>query len=540
MPVSGCGMNLLDWTIICIYLGGMILLSIYLGRGQKGQADYYVGGRALPWWATGLSTMATQTSAISFISVPAFVALREGGGLTWLQYELAVPIAIIFTMIFLIPFFRRMELISVYEYLERRFGPGTRTLLAGIFLLSRGLASGVGVYASAIVLAVCLQTELWMMILVIGIVTLIYDTIGGMKAVVYSDVVQMAILGGGIVLCTAYALKAAGGLNTVLAAHDPARFNVFDFSTGLGDGGRFPLWGFLIGGFFLYVSYYGCDQSQVQRELSAPSATHTRLSLIFNGFARMPLTLGYVFLGLTAGAVFIMRPEAMALIPEGNPDFMVPTFVLAYMPHGIKALIFAAILAASMSSLDSSLNSLSASTMRDFIDRYIPTKDLDHHLLFSKLTTVAWGILIIIFAFLLGGEDTVVERINKVGSAFYGPILAAFVTGVTIRRVHGRDMVIGIFAGVGINLLLWLGFKEIFWMWWNLTGCVLAILAALLVSLLGHEKTTDAASDHVLLLWDTDIWQEERRWIPAYGCLVVFFVGMVVLFAFLPALLTQR
>ena len=179
-------MNLLDWSIVCLYLAGMILFSVYLSRGQKEQADYYVGGRALPWWAVGLSTMATQTSAISFISVPAFVALREGGGLTWLQYEFAVPLAIIFVMICLIPFFRRLRLISVYEYLEMRYGPGTRSLLAGVFLLSRGLATGVAVYASAIVLAVCMGTDLWLMILLIGVVTLIYDAIGGMKAVVYN------------------------------------------------------------------------------------------------------------------------------------------------------------------------------------------------------------------------------------------------------------------------------------------------------------------------------------------------------------------
>jgi len=530
-------MNLLDWTIICVYLGCMILLSVYLGRGQKDEADYYVGGRSLPWWATGISTMATQTSAISFISVPAFVALREGGGLTWLQYELAVPLAIIFTMIFLIPFFRRLELISVYEYLEQRYGPGTRSLLAGVFLLSRGLASGVGVYASAIVLTVCLQAELWMMILVIGIVTLIYDAIGGMKAVVYSDVIQMAILAGGIILCTGYALTEVGGWDMALAAHDPERFRAFDFSTGLGDGGRFPLWGFLVGGFFLYVSYYGCDQSQVQRELMAPSAAHTKLSLMFNGFARMPLTLGYVFMGLAVGAVFVMQPEAMAMIPDGNPDFMVPTFVLVYMPHGIKALIFAAVLAASMSSLDSALNSLSASTMRDFIERYMPPTDLRRHLFLGKLTTVAWGVLIIFFAFFLGGEETVVERINKVGSAFYGPILAAFVTGVMIRRVQGRAMVIGILAGVGINLVLWLGFKDVFWMWWNFTGCAVAVLVAVLVSLVKPQKLPDSGSGQ-LLIWDTDVWKEERRWLPVYCSLVVFFAGLVVLCAFLPSLLT--
>ncbi|MEL6612989.1 MAG: sodium:proline symporter, partial [Bacteroidota bacterium] len=127
-------MTPLDWTIIVAYLAGMIALSMYLGRGQASEDDYFVGGRSLKWWAVGLSVMATQTSAISFISVPAFVALREGGGLTWLQYELAVPLAMIAAMV-LLSFFRKLELISIYAYLEQRFGPSVRTLLSAVFLL---------------------------------------------------------------------------------------------------------------------------------------------------------------------------------------------------------------------------------------------------------------------------------------------------------------------------------------------------------------------------------------------------------------------
>jgi SSS family solute:Na+ symporter len=295
----------------------------------------------------------------------------------------------------------------------------------------------------------------------------------------------------------------------------------------------------LIGGFFLYSSYYGCDQSQVQRELSAPSVEHTKFSLMFNGFARMPLTLGYVFMGLAVGAVFVTNPEILALIPEGNPDYMVPTFVLTHMPHGIKALIFAAILAAAMSSLDSALNSLSASTMRDFIERYMDPINPKHYLILGKLTTVAWGVMIIGFAFLLGGEDTVIERINKVGSAFYGPILAAFVTGVSIRRVQGSAIVTGVLAGVGINVVLWLGFEGVFWMWWNLTGCVVAVLVAVGLSFMKPKKASDPAFNPPVL-WDTDVWDKERQWVPVYCSLILFFIGLLVLCACLPGMLTPK
>ena len=226
-------MNSLDWFIIVIYLCAMIGMSIYLGRGQSNEEDYFVGGRKLSWWSVGISTMATQTSAISFISIPAFVALKEGGGLTWLQYELAVPLAIILVMAFLIPFFRKLKLVSVYEYLEWRFDSSVRYLVSGVFLISRGLATGVGVYASGIVLAVCLGIPLWLTILIIGVVTVIYDTIGGITAVVYSDVIQMVVLISGIVVCIVYAADIVGGLNNVWTSFPESRRIAIDPSTGL-------------------------------------------------------------------------------------------------------------------------------------------------------------------------------------------------------------------------------------------------------------------------------------------------------------------
>lgn len=532
-------MNGLDWTVIAVYMAGMILLSVVLGRGQENQEDYYVGGRDLPWWAVGVSTMATQSSSVSFISVPAFVALVDGGGLTWLQNELAVPLAMIFIMIFLLPLFRQLELISVYEYLERRFGPHTRSLLAGVFLFSRGLGTGVGVYASAIPISIALGVDLQLTIVAIGIITLIYDTIGGMKAVVYSDVVQMVILIAGIGLCIGYALSLSGGWGPALAVHDARRYVALAWQTGFFDGSKYPFWGFLVGGFFLYASYYGADQSQAQRELSTPSLAHTKYSLIFNGFARLPLTVAYLAMGLAVGAVFLQRPEARAWITlDGvlKPDYMVPAFVLHYLPHGVIALIFSAILAASMSSLDSALNSLSAATMQDFIERYAPTwvDRPKKQLWVGRGTTVAWGLTVIAFALLLGGAESVVVLINKIGSAFYGPILAAFVAGVMLRRISGTAMIMGIVAGVGVNIWLWLHFGDaLFWMWWNASGCFVAMGVAWLASFVWPQRHSLEGSG--LIVWDTALWRDEGRWVPAYGLLVLYFGGMLLLLSRLPS-----
>lgn len=524
-------MTVLDWFVVAVYMLGMIGLSVYLGRNQVDEADYYVGGRNLPWWAVGISTMATQSSAISFISIPAFVALREGGGLTWLQYELAVPLAMIAVMVLLIPFFRKLELISVYEYLELRFEPRVRTLMSAVFLISRGLGTGVGIYATAIVLTVCLQIPVWSTILLIGIVTLIYDTIGGMTAVVYSDVIQLIILLFGIGLCIYFSAELAGGMGPMFAAMSPERWAAIDFATGIGSASPSPFWGFLIGGFFLYVSYYGVDQSQVQRELSAPTLTDTKRSLVFNGLARFPLTALYLLLGIAAGGAYYSSAELRAAIPADQPDYLIPVLILQTFPPGIRAIVLAAVLAAAMSSLDSSLNSLSAATMRDFVERYRkPTGK--QAIIYSKVTTVIWGAVITGFAFLVGGiSETVIEAINKIGSAFYGPILAAFLVGVLSKRANGIGVIAGLIAGVTFNIVLWLAVPTIFFMWWNAFGLIVAVVVTLFASRFGPPPAAEQLQAYTLL--GSGALKEERAWLKTYAGLAFYFVFIVaVLIAF--------
>ncbi len=519
-------MNIVDWCIITFYLLGMIGLSVYIGRKQTNQADYYVGGRSLPWWAVGISTMATQSSAISFISIPAFVALKPGGGMAWLQFETALPLALIVVMVFLIPFFRKLELVSVYEYLELRFSPSARYFLSGVFLISRGLATGVGVYAAAIVLSVCLGIPLWLTIVIIGVVTIIYDTIGGMAAVVYSDVIQMGVLICGLGFCIFYAVNSVGGFLPILESFPVERWKTINHATGLGDGSSSPFWGLLVGGFFLYIAYYGTDQSQVQRELSAPSVNETKRSLFFNGFARFPLTLLYMLLGLAVGAVYLRSTELRNAVPHDHLDYLVPQFIIHNLPTGVRAVLFAAILSAAMSSLDSALNSLSASTMRDFVERgrQIPEKRL---FFLSKLSTVIWGIVITGFAFVVGNiSGTVIESINKIGSAFYGPILASFLVGVLSKRATSAGVLFGVPAGVGCNIFFWICMPEVYWMWWNLFGLVVSIIVVFIVSLFTTKPGAEKTDRYTLA--SSGMFKQEREWRGMYYMLFSYFIFILI------------
>ena len=478
-------MSTLDWFVIVGYLAVTLGLSAWLARAQRTPADYYVGGRTLPWWALALSILATQSSANSFLGIPAFVALVPGGGLTWLQYELMLPLAMVLIMLVLVPVLRGLALISVYEYLERRFDRTTRQVLSAVFLLSRGLATGVAVYAAAVVVQVCTGLPLAWCIVGVGGMTVVYDTMGGMRAVVWTDVVQMAVLLAGIVVCIAYAWQLAGGGTAILAAHDPARLAAVEWAHGVGDGARAPLWGFVVGGLVLYVAYYGVDQSQVQRQLAARDVKGAQQALLLNGLARFPLTLLYCGLGLAVGAVYLASEPLRAAVPAGRLDYLMPRFIELHLPAGVRGLLVAAILAAAMSSLDSALNSLSASTLRDFVEPCLGTQAThSRRLLASRLVTLGWGVAIVGFGLVVGDlASSVVEGINRIGALFYGPLLAAFGCGILDRRARGPGVLAGVAAGLALNALLAWGLgPALFWMWWNVTGLVAAVVVTLLVS----------------------------------------------------------
>jgi SSS family transporter len=506
-------MSALDLAVVAAYLAGTLLLSAWLSGSNATPDDYYVGGRDMPWWALALSTMATQSSANSFIGIPAFVALVPGGGLTWLQYELAVPLAILIVMRVFVPVFRGLGLVSIYEYLQIRFDRPTRLLLSGVFLVSRALATGVAVYAAAVVVEVCTGLPLAWSVGLMGGITVVYDTLGGMRAVVWTDVLQMAVLLLGIVMCGVYGWSAAGGWDGLVTHLDPARVPAIEWAHGIGDGARAPLWGFVVGGLVLYVAYYGVDQSQVQRQLSASSVQDAQRLLAANALARFPLTLLYAGMGLLMAAVYARHAALREAIPADRLDFLVPRFIQLTLPSGIRGLIVAAILAAAMSSLDSALNSLSAATMRDFIGSRLAAR---RPLLTARLTTLAWGVVITAVGLQAGHfASNVIEGINRVGALFYGPLLAAFASGILDRRATGGAVRLGVAAGLGLNLLLMLVFgTALFWMWWNVAGVLVAFATCWAWSRQGASRRPDAArTAHAAALRD----QVAAPWVAARG-----------------------
>lgn len=476
-------MNVLDYAIIVLYIGGFLYLG-YRFKNQADKNDYYLGGRSFGWFPLAMSTAATQLSAVSFISAPAFVGLKEGGGMIWLTYEFAVPLAMIFLMVVLVPTFYKSGIVSVYEFLERRFGSSTRILLSIVFQISRAFGTGVMIYTVAIILESVMDIPMWQSIVIIGIVTMIYSYQGGMKAVVYGDMIQMIILFIGIIICFGFGLHHLGGWGEFIDKVDTERITAVDFSSLGFNGDEFGFWPMLIGGFFLYVSYYGTDQSQVQRLLSANSSKTMKQTLLCNGLMRFPITFAYCIMGLVLGTLVLSESDFMSQIPADQPDRMIPIFIRDFLPNGVVGLLIVAIFSAAMSSLSSAINSLSAASVEDLFAR---GKDLGEksYMKLSHITALFWGVVCVVIAFFVGDiADTVIEAINKVGSVSFGPILATFVSAILVKKINTKGANIGLLAGVGVNVYLWLFVPDIFWFWWNAIGAIVAFSVAYLTSLI--------------------------------------------------------
>jgi SSS family transporter len=521
--------NGLDWFIVGAYMAAMVGMALWVGRGQREDTDYYLGGYRLSYWSIALSTMATQCSTNSLLGAPAFVIAV--GGLLWLQYELALPLAMIAVMHLLLPLFRSCRLVSVYEYLERRFGRGTRVMLSVLFQLLRAFSTGVTVYGIALVIQVLTGMPFWGAVLLLGSVTVLYDFLGGMRAVVYSDVVQMAVLYAGIAVCLLFAVRAVGGWAAVAEAFPAAQRRTLDLAgTGLRHGETFAFWPMLLGGLFLYMGYYGCDQTQVQRELSARSVRETNLSLFVNGLLRFPLVVTYCAVGVAIGAYAAQNPGFLDLLrPEPgaapNVNLAVPVFCVNRLPHGVIGLIMVSLFAAAMSSLDSTINSLSAATVRDLL---APSGRLRGRAAWwlPRLTTVFWGVVCVGFAFTVGGiAPSIIESINKIASLANGPILGTFLLGTLTVRASNRGAMAGIAAGFAANLLTAALLPGVSWLWWNVIGC--AVTMGL------PACRAPAPPDPALVLTRETRRRlgQDRRWYPYYAVLAGWFACIVTVLA---------
>jgi solute:Na+ symporter, SSS family len=550
----------LDWLVLVGTLAVIVGYGTWRSRGPRDADSYVRGDGTLRWPTIGLSIMATQASAITFISTP---AQGFADGMRFVQFYFGLPLAMIVISAVFVPVYYRLRVRTAYEYLEHRFDVRVRILGGALFLIGRGFATGITLYAPSIVLSQILGWPLQPTIWAIGLLVIAYTMLGGAQAVSITQKQQMIVMLTGLGVA---AVVVIGKLPDAVSVGDAVhlagaldRMQPVTFDVDLKD--RFNLWSGLIGGFFLSLSYFGTDQSQVQRYLSGASITESRLGLLFNGMFKVPMQFLILFTGVMVFVFYLFtRPpvyfdaptlerlraaapaevaalearhdEAFAarsaaaiafLEARGTPaedagrellraaagraeavhketgklvkrvlpgvqvaesDHVFLSFVLDFIPSGLVGLLIAVIMCAAMSAVASGLTSLGATTSVDFYLRYRQARgrpsDPKQALLASRLSTLAWGGLVLAFASFATVFDNLVVAVNVFGSLFYGPILGLFVVAFFLPRVTATPVFVGALASQAliVGLYLW---SDIVFLWFNVIGCAAVVIVSLVL-----------------------------------------------------------
>jgi solute:Na+ symporter, SSS family len=481
MTAESMGLDKLDLAIIALYLVGITLFGLRFRKRHRSLRDYFLAGRDIPWWAISLSIVAAETSTLTIISIP---GLAYDTNLTFLQVVMGYVVGRVVISLILLPHYFRGDLYTAYELIERRFGPGLRSLTAGLFLITRTAAEGVRVYAVSIVVAIALGTGEVASIAIITVLTLIYTFEGGLAAVIWTDVVQTVIYVGGTLvgLWTILHLVPGGWAAIHAAAANSGKLQVFDFTPSLWI--PYTFWAGVIGGTFFTVASHGTDQLIVQRLLAARSQRQSVTALISSGIAILFQFALFLMVGVMLWAYYRV-PSAVF----GRPDRIYPTFIVSRLPHGISGLLIAAILAAAMSNLSAALNALSSTSIMDFYVRFRPQADERARMRLSRFSTFGWALLLFAIAVLsLHKVGRVVEVGLQIASVAYGALLGVFLLGVLTRKANQRGAMIGMMLGFAIELYLWQG-THVPWTWWVMIGTIVTFAVGYVSSLLPREAS---------------------------------------------------
>jgi SSS family transporter len=468
------GLNRLDLAIIAVYLIGITLFGLRFRKRQRTLRDYFLAGRDIPWWAISLSIVAAETSTLTIISIP---GLAYDTNLTFLQVVMGYVVGRFLIAFVLLPHYFKGDLYTAYQLIETRFGPQLRTLTSGLFLITRAAAEGVRVYAVSIVVSIAFGTGEVTSIAIITLLTLIYTFEGGLAAVIWTDVIQTFIYVGGTLLgiATIIHLVPGGWAHVHDVATAANKLRVFDFTPTFWK--PYTFWAGLIGGAFLTTASHGTDQLIVQRLLAARNLRQAKAALLSSGAAILFQFGLFLVLGVMLFAYYMLPASHF-----GRADRIYPTFIVSQMPHGISGVLIAAILAAAMSNLSAALNSLSSSTIVDFVLRRHPETDERKRIRLSRISTLLWAIVLFTLAILcLHRVSRVVEVGLQIASVAYGALLGVFLLGVLTRRANQFGAMAGMLCGFVTELYLWLRTPVPF-TWWVMIGTVVTFVVGYCVS----------------------------------------------------------
>jgi len=486
-------MKALDLIIIFGYLIGIVLFGTWFSRKQKTTRDYFLGGRSVPWWAVAFSIVATETSTITFISVPG-IAFARGGNFQFLQLVFGYLLGRVVISLLFIPAYFRGELLTVYQLLDQRFGGKIKMIAASLFVVMRNIADGIRLLLTAIVLAAVYATfqpganaEIIIIgsVILLGVAMMIFTYFGGMEAVIWVEVVQLGIyIAGAIAAAVVLINSINGGLATASTlATQFGKYSLFDFS--LDQTRVYTFWAGLIGGCFLTMSTHGTDQYLVQRYLCTDRARNAVVALMTSGAIVLAQFIGFLFIGVLLFAFYQPFTDpgyataASTAFPFTGGDRVFPDFITKHMPTGLSGLVVAAIFAAAMSS---SLNAIAATAVNDLYKPFRPARSDKHYLKVSHVLTLIWGVVQIGVALAVRNQPgSALSMALSIASLINGPILGVFLVGTLMKRVSQPPALIGMLVSLGTMIYVFLATK-IAWTWYAFLGSLITVVVAWVAS----------------------------------------------------------
>jgi SSS family transporter len=469
-----------DYAVVAVYLAAITLFGAWFARFQRSTATYFLADRSAPWWAICCTVVATETSTLSFIGVP---ALAYAGNMVFLQLALGYVIGRVLVSAIFLPAYFRGALVTSYELLHRRFGAGVKTAAAGLFLITRSLADGIRLFATALVVTVVTGVPVPWTVTALGAAMIVYTVRGGAAAVIWTDVVQMFVyLGGALLVMWGLLVEIPGGWSTVVSvATEAGKFTWLDRSTD--PHAIYTIWAGVAGGLALTLATHGTDQFLVQRLLAARSARQAGAALTLSGVLVFAQFTHFLLIGIMLYVRYQSAPPDL-----GRTDEILPYFVVQALSGGTAGVIVAAIVAAALSP---SLNAMAATTVNDFYRVYRPGADERTLLAVARRWTIVWGIVQVGVALAAQAlARSVLDAGLAVLSLTAGPILGAFLVGVSTRRVGSKPMLAGMACGFSVLLWLWWT-SAIAWTWYALSGATLTAATALALHLAGWDRRGD-------------------------------------------------
>ena len=473
--------GVLNWTILITYILGTLGLGVVLSKKVDTADDFYLGRRTTPWWVIGISVMATYVSALSFLGAPAW---SYTDGLSVMAIHLNYPLVVFLVITFFLPFFYNSGVASIYDYQEKRFGPYARSVMSVVFLLQSLFTAGAILYATSLVLSFITGIDVVTAIVVTAIIALAYTTLGGITAVIWTDMMQAAILfiAAAIIFGALMSEMSAPLADTLAQLKGTGRLNPVVPSLDITE--TTTIWSGVFAMTLYHITVYGANQMMVQRTLASKNIGDAKKAYLLMGFAAFFIYLLFIVMGVLFYQFYDGRPFE-------NGNTIILQFAADYGVPGLMGLIAASVLAAAMSSLDSSFNSMATVSVVDFYQRFFqPNASGRHYLNVSRLFTLFWAVSIIVPAILYSTtQGSILEILSKVGSYFVGAKLSMFALGFFSKHTTERGLLVGV--AVGFAALIYVATQtDVAWPWYCAIGAAVNMPVALAASILldGFQK----------------------------------------------------